>query len=238
MKKFLSICLVALCSVSAMYAQNSQSNVSCDKKVVVTATSNDGYHHLKEWKIEDGATINSTIKVATDGTTSGDAYGATVQTTVANDGVETSTLTLDPLGSDLIDAVTSNPKTVTFKANFAIDSYTITGSAEGDGTVEFNNTGTSSGTVEGSTQYTLTATPNPNTCTVFKHWEITVNGQRMPDANTSTLTVTPEATWAHGTVLAYKAVFETKTVNINAISSDTNMGTVTLTITPTAPAGN
>lgn len=238
MKKFLSICLVALCSVSAMYAQtdpNSQSNVTCDKKVEVTANSNNGYYHFVEWEIKNGTDVLETL--AKDGTTNSQ-YGATVSTSVRNDGVETSTLTLDPLGSDLIDAVTSNPKTVTFKANFAIDSYTITGSAEGDGTVEFNNTGTSSGTVEGSTQYTLTATPNPNNCTVFKHWEITVNGQRMPDSNTSTLTVTPEATWAHGTVLAYKAVFETKTVNINAISSDTNMGTVTLTITPTAPAGN
>ena len=68
MKKFLSICLVALCSVSAMYAQendpNSRSGVGCETPVTVQATAV-GYNHLTKWEIKDNATLLSTITVAT-----------------------------------------------------------------------------------------------------------------------------------------------------------------------------
>ena len=63
MKKFLSICLVALCSISAMYAEgtitDSRTGVTCETSVSVQAISTDGFYHLKEWTIENGADDNA-----------------------------------------------------------------------------------------------------------------------------------------------------------------------------------
>ena len=59
MKKFLSICLVALCSVSAMYAQTTptpdvktQNGVECGSTVTVSATSKTGFYHFVKWEIQ------------------------------------------------------------------------------------------------------------------------------------------------------------------------------------------
>ena len=49
MRKFLSICVITLCSVYAMYAQNSVQkidSVSCGTNVSVQATSKDGFYHF------------------------------------------------------------------------------------------------------------------------------------------------------------------------------------------------
>lgn len=230
MKKFLSICLVALCSVSAMYAQNdpnSRSNVECGKEVTVKATANDGYHHFVEWEIQNATTPTPTTlgKVAKDGSVSqGNGYGATVSPGVDN-GKETSTLSLE-LGSALIGDAASG--TVIFEAVFAEDSYTIIGETN-DGS---SSSVTGGGTTTGSNKLTLTA--QPSACERFVRWE--VNGEAIPGATELTYEVTPEESWADGSSHTYTAVFETKKININAKSNDTNMGTVTLTIADPAPA--
>lgn len=114
MRKFLSICVITLCSVYAMYAQNSVQkidSVSCGTNVSVQATSKDGFHHFVVWKIENGSDTLETL--AKDGTTSS-TYGATVSTSLDTTGVETSTLTFNSLSSALIDTATTG--TVTFEA--------------------------------------------------------------------------------------------------------------------------
>lgn len=235
MRKFLSICVITLCSVYAMYAQNSVQkidSVSCGTNVSVQATSKDGFHHFVVWKIENGSDTLETL--AKDGTTSS-TYGATVSTTVHDTtGVETSTLTLNSLNDTLINAATSG--TVTFEAFFDIDSYIINGIVN-DSTM---GSVSGSGTTTGSTSVTLTATVKQDaTCARFDHWEDengnTVNGDT---GNPNQLTVTPQAIWAHGSTHTYKAVFVTKTININVKSSDTNMGTVTIIAPSSTSTGN
>ena len=239
MKKFLSICLVALCSVSAMYAQgtitDSRTGVTCETSVSVQAISTNGFYHLKEWTIENGAddnaTVLSTIAVAEDGNTSGTTYGANVSSPTydISTGVETTTLTLTAPIYNLIDAVTSG--TVTFKAIFAIDEYIITGESNdaGMGTVA------SSGTPEGSNTVRLTATVNNEnaTCAKFDHWEA-LDGDIIADPKNPILDVVPLPTWTHKSSHRFKAVFVTKTIDINVKSNNTSMGTVTIT----APAAN
>lgn len=234
MRKFLSICVITLCSVYAMYAQNSVQkidSVSCGTNVSVQATSKDGFHHFVEWKIENGSDTLETL--AKDGTTSS-TYGATVSTSLDTTGVETSTLTFNSLSSALIDTATTGM--VTFEAVFDIDSYTINGIVN-DSTM---GSVSGSGTTTGSTSVTLTATVNQNaTCARFDHWE-DESGKKIPGdaANPNQLTVTPEATWVHGSTHTYKAVFVTKTININVKSSDTNMGTVTIIAPSSTSTGN
>ena len=231
MKKFLSICLVALCSVSAMYAQendpNSRTGVGCETPVTVQATAV-GYNHLTKWEIKDNATVLSTITVAADGTTTttGTDYGATVTPGTDNTtGAETSTLTLNPIGSALIDDATS--ETVTFEAFFEIDQYTITGEANDDSMGEV----TGGGPTQGSESVTLTARETAD-CAEFHHWE--VNGQAIPGATSKTLTVTPETSWKHGSTHTYTAVFVPKKVTITVTTADDQKGTVKIL----APATN
>lgn len=230
MRKLLSICVITLCSVYAMYAQNSVQkidSVSCGTNVSVQATSKDGFHHFVVWKIENGSDTLETL--AKDGTTSS-TYGATVSTSLDTTGVETSTLTFNSLSSALIDTATTG--TVTFEAVFDIDSYTINGIVN-DSTM---GSVSGSGTTTGSTSVTLTATVNQDaTCARFDHWE-DESGKNV--GNSNQLTVTPEATWAHGSTHTYKAVFVTKTININVKSSDTNMGTVTIIAPSSTSTGN
>ena len=64
MRKFLSICVITLCSVYAMYAQNSVQkidSVSCGTNVSVQATSKDGFYHFVVWKIENGSDTLETL---------------------------------------------------------------------------------------------------------------------------------------------------------------------------------
>lgn len=246
MKKFLSICLVALCSVSAMYAQNanSESNVECGKEVTVKATANNGYHHFVKWEIQNtnGSSSNVLLTVHKNGNftydpnnnSSNHNYGATVSPGVDN-GKETNTLSLELDGTLIGDA---NLGTVTFEAFFAEDSYTINGTTEGGGTVEFNHNGTTNSTVTGTTTgaNSVTLTAHPDNCSVFVGWKKDGADNLIPGATELTFTVNPEESWADGSEHTYTAVFETKKININAKSNDTNMGTVTLTIADPAPA--
>ena len=232
MKKFLSICLVALCSVSAMYAegtiQDSRNGVSCGTEVKVDATSNDGYHHLKEWKIENGATVLETVAKNT--TTPSTLYQATASASVdlSDHGKEKGYLKLTSLSSTLIDAATSG--TVTFEAIFEIDSYKITSATEGSGSVSIDEGVDGDGKATGNTTVKLTANPDP--CSKLVGWK--VDGQTISGATGTTLTFTPEETWEHNSEHTITAVFETKTININ-VKSDTSMGTVSISA-PTAPA--
>lgn len=237
MKKFLSICLVALCSASAMYAesevQDSRTGVSCGTEVTVEANSLNGYYHLKEWKIENGTTVLETVAKNT--TSPSTTYGATTSATVnSTSGIETGTLTLSELSSDLITAATSG--TVTFEAIFEIDSYKITSTTEGDGSVTITGVD-NNGNATGEASVTLTATADPQVpCAVFDHWEAVGNPNDPNNGSTSaSLSFTTPATWEHGSTHTYKAVFKTKTININ-VKSDTSMGTVSITL-PTS-AGN
>ena len=237
MKKFLSICLVALCSISAMYAQetpnpstDSRTGVACGTLVTVEATSKTGFYHFVEWQIQNNGNVLETV--AKNGSTQS-AYGASVNTTVNNNdgGKETSTLTLNSLSSALIDAATSG--TVTFEAFFEIDQYTITGTPNDNSMGEV----TGGGTTTGSNSVTLTATVKSDApCARFDHWELDdENHTRVPgnNDNPNQLTVTPEATWAHGSEHKYIAVFVTKTVNITVTTADNNKGTVRI-VTPAA----
>ena len=245
MKKFLSICLVALCSVSAMYAQTasteSRTEVPYTTNVSVEATSKTGFYHFVEWQIKNGG--NTLGIIAKDGTVSqGNGYEATVSTQPTVDGTgnadgtgrETSTLTLNPLGCDLVNAATS--RTVTFEAIFDIDSYTIEGTTEGGGSVEFNNNGTNTGTTTGDVAVTLTATTTDN-CSEFDHWVDVETGATVPgksDNEPHILVVTPQATWAHNSTHTYKAVFGPKKVTITVTTADDQKGTVKI-LAPAAP---
>ena len=238
MKKFLSICLVALCSVSAMYAQTTptpstaeQDNVECGSTVTVSATSKTGFYHFKEWQIQNNGAVLETVAKNGSSTT----YGATVSTAILTDGTgkDQSTLTLNPLSSALIDAATSG--TVTFEAFFEIDSYTINATTEGSGKV--SNTGNTNDaqtsltlTTTGQTSLTLTAIPDDN-CTKFDHW-VSVNGDPIDDPTNPTLTVTPLATWEHNSTHSYKAVFVPKTIKIVVTTADDQKGTVGISVTP------
>ena len=129
----------------------------------------------------------------------------------------------------------ANLGTATFEAFFAEDSYTITGTTDGGGSiVTTGGDGNGNGHTTGRTSVTLTA--NPDNCSTFSHW-VALDGDPIDNPNNPTLVVNPEESWADCSTHRYKAVFDTKKININAKSNDTNMGTVTLTITD-APAAN
>ena len=67
MKKFLSICLVALCSVSAMYAETTPTPdektyptpVECGSTVKVSATSVNKHFNFDHWEIKNEETQNT-----------------------------------------------------------------------------------------------------------------------------------------------------------------------------------
>ena len=117
--------------------------------------------------------------------------------------------------------------TVTFEALFDIDSYNITGTAN-DGSMG-NVTG--GGNTTGSNSVTLTANATAQ-CARFDHWEDKA-GNTIPgdDDYPNKLTVTPLATWVHGTTYEYKAVFVPKTVTITVTTAGN--GTVRI-VTPAA----
>lgn len=241
MKKFLSICLVALCSVSAMYAQTTtptpsteeQDNVECGSTVTVSATSKTGFYHFKEWQIQNNGAVLETVAKNGSSTT----YGASVSTAILTDGTgkDQSTLTLNPLSSALIDAATSG--TVTFEAFFEIDSYTINATTEGSGKI--SNTGNTNDaqtsltlTTTGQNSITLTAIPDDN-CTKFDHWEDS-DGNTIPGdaSDRMKLTISPLPTWEHNSTHSYKAVFVPKTIKIVVTTADDQKGTVGISVTP------
>lgn len=217
MKKFLSICLVALCSVSAMYAQTTtptpseptQADVECGSPVTMTATPKPHYH-FTQWVMTDNNSTTHTYTVA----------GSNTEYTCATDatGKNTLTITLSPT----MIGYAQNGELV-FKAIFNPNSYTIDATTEGSGTVS------GTGTIIGNSSLTLTATPDD--CSEVS-W-VDPDGNTIPgDAgNPNQLTITPKATWVDGNTYTYKAVFVKKTVTIKVTTDDPNQGTVGISVT-------
>ena len=242
MKKFLSICLVALCSVSAMYAQTTptpdvktQNGVECGSTVTVSATSVNKHFNFDHWEIkkDDGssiATINPGDNNATYNATSG-------QTQTESDGRETNVLTVNPLNHNLIDLVSTatNIGTLTFEAFFTEENWYIINAAidnnsEGLGTVSQDPT---DGKVYHDETIKLTANPADD-CIAFVGWK-DETGTIVSTAEE--YTVSPDPNWQANSLTphTYKAVFAKKKVNIKVTTADNTKGTVA--IVP-ASAGN
>lgn len=248
MKKFLSICLVALCSLSAMYAQenpNSRSNVECGTEVKVQATATNEHFHFAYWEIKDEANSNLTpIQIQPETTNS--TYEARSSRTQPNgDGYDTNELTVT-LNGNLINLVNTTPGvigTLTFEAFFTEDPksrITIiavdeTGTELGTGDYQIvsnNSNNIHTGYVNESV--TLEVANVPSSCYVFDHWAETQNGSSIGTDMTYTTTY-------GSTDKTYYAVYKKKTVNINVKSNDNNKGTVAIvsvTAPAPAPAGN
>ena len=235
MKKFLSICLVALCSISAMYAQetdpNSRSNVECGTEVKVEATAQNEHFHFAYWEIKDEANANLTpIKIQPG--TSNSTYSATSSQTQPNgDGYDTNELTVT-LNGNLINLVNTTPGvigTLTFEAFFTEDQkfgMTIiavdeTGTQLGTGDYQIVSPTPDNYTGE---SVTLEVANVPSSCYVFDHWAETQNGSSIGTDMTYTATYGSAAK-------TYYAVYTKKKVNINVKSHDTNKGTVRI-VTP------
>lgn len=228
MKKFLSICLVALCSVSAMYAQTTtpttEATVECGSSVTMTATPEPHYHFTK-WVMTDN---NNDEHEYTAG--SGTDYTCTTDNA---SGINTLEITLSPT----MIGYAQNGELV-FKAFFAEDSkYTITGIAVNNDATYTPNTeaGTITVTHEGNItndSYTgyandpVTLTATADACYEFVKW-IDENGTTVSSSASFDTTVQAVAS---GTT--YKAVFKKKTVKVTVTSDNSSQGKVAI-----APAG-
>ena len=242
MKKFLSICLVALCSVSAMYAQETptpnpskdeRTGVACDTEVKVEATAKNKHFHFDYWVIRDenSSTNNSIETIQGNQTTS--TCGATSTVTTTNE-IDKAELTVT-LNSSLISAATSG--TLTFEAFFTEDVYyIINATTEADASIGTVSQTPNDGKVYDDETATLTATVVDD-CYEFVGWKLD-DGTGIVSTD-ATFTVRPDQQsqdWRNNTTHTYKAVFAKKTVNIKVTTADDQKGTVRI-VTP-APANN
>ena len=248
MKKFLSICLVALCSISAMYAQTADvkthpNEVDCGSTVKVSATAEDHFK-FDHWEIKNDANGNSIANNITPNNTNNPGYVTSCQTTTTN-GKETNELTVTLNGS-LIDRVSTTPGvtgTLTFEAFFTEKNWYIINAEVDD--VKSTGSGSVSPIPNDGKVYegeTITLTANADDCSVFVRWE-DENGQTVPgisDDEPNKLSVSPDLTnWQANSTTphTYKAVFAKKTVNIKVKTADNTQGKVAI-VSVTAPAAN
>lgn len=234
MKKFLSICLVALCSVSAMYAQGTtaptsevtRNDVECGSTVTVSATSVNKHFNFDHWEIKKDAD-NSTI-ISIQPNTSNTTYGATSgQTTTDSDGKETNVLTVD-LDHNLIDLVSTstNVGTLKFEAIFTEENwYTITATTDNESLGTVSQT-PNNGKVYHDETATLTAIPDGD-CIAFVGWK---NEEGTIVSTDLSYTISPDPAWTNQSTHTYTAVFAKKKVNIK-VTTDPNQGTVGISVT-------
>ena len=234
MKKFLSICLVALCSVSAMYAQTTpapseaeQNDVKCGSTVTVSATAKSKHFHFDRWEIKGIPTTETIGK----GQTSAN-YTATSRSskTGTNNELEKEDLTVT-IDYNLINQVTG---TLTFEAFFTEDpKYSITIKAVDETGNDLDPDDYQIVTNNIPNNYTgekidLTVANVQNSCYVFDHWE-TSTGE-----NKGTNTTLKDATYGSANT-TYYAVYKRKTVKIKVTTADNTKGIVAIeSVTPPA----
>lgn len=242
MKKFLSICLVALCSVSAMYAQDitydeaTQNGVECGSTVTVSATSVNKHFNFDHWEIkkDDGSSIATITPGNSDGT-----YNATSgQTQTESDGRETNVLTVNPLDHNLIDLVNNTPGTpgtITFEAIFTEENWYIINAITDDTSLGTVSQTPNDGKVYHDEKAILTATPADD-CHEFLRWED--KDGNLVSTNAS-IEISPDKdNWTNHGTYEYKAIFAKKKVNIK-VKTDNTKGTVAIvSVTAPAAAGN
>ena len=248
MKKFLSICLVALCSVSAMYAQTNndsektQNDVECGSTVTVSATAKDKHFHFDYWVIKNEANGNSIANnISPNPTIPNPDYVTSCQTTTPNgDGIETNVLTV-ALDHRLIDLVstaanngTLNIGTLTFEAIFKEENWYIINAAIDNGSEGLGSVSQEpiDGKVYEGESIKLTATHDD--CIAFLGWK-DETGTIVSTAEE--YTVSPDPNWQANSTTphTYKAVFAKKKVNIK-VTTDNTKGYVTLSVN--GPAAN
>ena len=231
MKKFLSICLVALCSVSAMYAQTTptpseatQENVECGSTVKVSATSVNKHFNFDHWEIKkdaDGSTITS-IQPNDNNST----YGATSgQTTTDGDGKETNELTV-VLNHNLIDLVSTSSTVgwLKFEAIFTEENWFTINAITDDASLGTVTQTPNDGKVYHDESAILTANPD-NDCIAFVGW---VDESGATVSTDLTITISPDPSWTNQSTHNYKAVFAKKKVNIKVYTADSSKGTVAI----------
>lgn len=237
MKKFLSICLVALCSVSAMYAQTDptpseaeQDDVKCGSTVTVSATAKTKHFHFDRWEIKGIPTTETIGK----GQTSAN-YTATSRSskTGTNNELEKEDLTVT-IDYNLINQVTG---TLTFEAFFTEDpKFGITISAVDENGNTLDNSDAQIVTNNIPNNYTgetinLEVANVQNSCYVFDHWSTAPTGGSNLGQN-----MTYTATYGSANT-TYYAVYKRKTVKIKVTTADNTKGTVAIeSVTP--PAAN
>lgn len=242
MKKFLSICLVALCSVSAMYAQTNndsektQNDVECGSTVTVSATAKDKHFNFDHWEIKNDANGNSIATIAPN--TNNPGYVTSCQTTTPNgDDIEKNELTV-ALDHILIDAVSTaaNIGTLRFEAFFTEENWYIINAAIDENSVGLGTV--SQDPTDGKVYHdeTIKLTATHDDCVEFLGWK-DETGTIVSTAEEYTVSPNPNWQANSSTPHIYKAVFAKKKVNIK-VTTDNTKGTVTLSVTPAAPAGN
>ena len=250
MKKFLSICLVALCSVSAMYAQETPTSevtypneVECGSTVTVSATAKNKHFNFDHWEIKNDANGNSIANnISPNPTTPNPDYVTNCQTSTPNgDGIETNVLTvaLDQRLIDLVSTVANNGTlnigTLRFEAFFTEENWYIINAAIDNGSEGLGSVSQTpnDGKVYHDESVTLTATHDD--CVAFLGWK-DENGTIV--STDEVYTVSPDLNnWQanSSTPHIYKAVFAKKKVNIK-VTTDNTKGTVTISVN--GPAAN
>lgn len=247
MKKFLSICLVALCSISAMYAQTTESTtptpsedtrtgVECGTEVKVSATAANKHFHFDRWEIKDIPSTGASTTIGTIGKgQTSTIQNATATSTSSKTGqdndIEKEELTVTLNGS-LISAATSG--TLTFEAFFTEDQkYGITIKVVDEagnelGTVDYQILTNNIPTNYTGETVNLTVDNVASSCYEFDHWSTAATGgSNLGQNKTYTATYGSEDT-------IYYAVYKKRTVTIKVTTADNTKGTVSI-VTPAAP---
>ena len=239
MKKFLSICLVALCSVSAMYAQETPTteanlnNVECGSTVTVSATAASEHFHFHYWMITGFDNGNGTTSERIDKGGSSNIFNATSSsTTTGQNNVEQENLTVT-INSNLINWVNTPGAigTLTFEAFFTEDpksKITIIAVDEAGNTLDVNDYQIVSNLPANDyvgENVTLEVDNKNGSCYVFHHWAETPTGQSIGNNKTYSATYVSEDK-------TYYAVYTNKVnIKVKTANSSIGMGTVTVSLT-------
>ena len=238
MKKFLSICLVALCSVSAMYAQETPAteanlnNVECGSTVTVSATATNKHFHFDHWVItgfNNGTTTTETINKGDNSA----IFTTTSRSTMTgtNSDIEKEELTVT-INSNLINWVNTPGAigTLTFEAFFREDlkhSITIIAVDEAGNPLDANDYLIVSNISEVYENETVNLeVDNKNgSCYVFHHWaDAATNGTNLGNTKTISATYNPQRT-------IYYAVYTNKVnIKVKTANSSIGMGTVNISV--------
>ena len=237
MKKFLSICLVALCSVSAMYAQETtvseanQDGVECGSTVTVSATATHKHSHFSKWVItgfNNGTTTTETINKNENSAIFTTTNSSSM--TGTNQDLEKAELTVT-IDNNVINWVNTPSAigTLTFEAFFTEDPITSITTAAVDENGNALNPGDYQVTTGIQDNYAgetvdLTAENIASSCYVFDHWAATPTGESIVEGNIYT------ATYGTQPTTTYYAVYKKKKVNIKVTTADNSKGIVAISV--------